>query len=85
MIRLNNFEDIVQFIREHKPRPNVTAEIMRNAFKVIIFDMPEGPEEQITLISEFYEGYKQGKNRVFYNININLRTDEEQKDHSPLD
>jgi hypothetical protein len=76
-IRINTFPELIEFIYDHEPTPELLSEIVRQGFKTLWINCPSEPDEQVRILNEFWDKW-QGQNEkpVFLNIDISLKNED---------
>ena len=78
MIQINTFAELIEYIHDHEPTPELLTEIVRQAFKTLWIDCPNDVEKQVEILTEFWEKWQGKEKPIFIGIDISLKTDEDE-------
>jgi hypothetical protein len=77
-IRIQTFNELIEYIHDHKPTPELLTEIVRQAFKTLWINCPNDVDAQVRILSEFWERWQNEEEKpVFLNIDISLKEEDE--------
>ena len=77
-IRIQTFNELIEYIHDHKPTPELLCEIVRQAFKTLWINCPNDVDAQVRILSEFWERWQNEEEKpVFLNIDISLKEEDE--------
>jgi hypothetical protein len=75
MIKINSFDDLIQFINNHDLTKDQICKLVQYSMKSIFIDIPDDKMETIRILKNHYNEWKGKKNPIFINLDISVRND----------
>lgn len=73
MTTINNFDDMIQFIREHDLTPDQTHELVRTCINSYLVTDYKSKDELITALTDFWSKWKDVDERpLFIDLDISV-------------
>jgi len=78
-IRIQTFNELIEYIHDHKPTPELLTEIVRQAFRTLWVNCPNDVDAQVKILTDFWNKWKnEDEKPVFLNIDISIKEENEE-------